>query len=164
MAYWDCIGTGKSNRSKAQQRTDESDRHPDRSHNPLEEVCWVSCLRENLTSSSYGEGLETGPTTPRQSFTRQTGYRNFKELLGFDQYQLLSFTGIQRFWAIQFLTQNFLECQRQEWMKNTTDVTLGDVVRRIREEFLGQIIVFVYQQALERKPLFDILKQLKLSA
>ena len=21
---------------------------------------WVSCLRENLTSSSYGEGLETG--------------------------------------------------------------------------------------------------------
>lgn len=94
----------------------------------------------------------------------ETGYRNFKELLGFDQYQLLSFTGIQRFWAIQFLTQNFLECQRQEWMKNTTDVTLGDVVRRIREEFLGQIIVFVYQQALERKPLFDILKQLKLSA
>jgi hypothetical protein len=28
-------------------------------------------LRENLTSSSYGEGLETGKT-PRQSLTRQT--------------------------------------------------------------------------------------------
>ena len=32
----------------------------DRTHNPLDETCWVSCLRENLTSSSYGEGLETG--------------------------------------------------------------------------------------------------------
>jgi hypothetical protein len=34
----------------------------------------VSCLRENLTSSSYGEGLETGQTStpvPRQPFTRQ---------------------------------------------------------------------------------------------
>jgi hypothetical protein len=26
----------------------------------LDETHWVSCLRENLTSSSYGEGLETG--------------------------------------------------------------------------------------------------------
>src|ERR1017187_154094 len=30
-------------------------------HNPTEEPCWVSCLRENFTSSSYGEELETGP-------------------------------------------------------------------------------------------------------
>ncbi|QWU13226.1 Transposase DDE domain-containing protein [Paenibacillus sophorae] len=36
----------------------------------------------------------------------ETGYRYFKELLGFDQYQLLSFHGIRRYWAIQFLTQN----------------------------------------------------------
>lgn len=32
----------------------------DRSHNPFDEVYGVSCLRENFTSSSYGEGLETG--------------------------------------------------------------------------------------------------------
>jgi len=30
-------------------------------HNPPEEPCWVSCLRENFMSSSYGEELETGP-------------------------------------------------------------------------------------------------------
>jgi len=29
-------------------------------HNPSEEPCWVSCLRENFMSSSYGEELETG--------------------------------------------------------------------------------------------------------
>ncbi len=45
-----------------------------RTHNPFGEDCWASCLRENLTSSSYGEGLETGreyAQEPRQSFTRQ---------------------------------------------------------------------------------------------
>jgi hypothetical protein len=80
----------------------------------------------------------------------ETGYRYFKELLGFDQYQLLSFTGIQRFWAIQFLTQNFLESQRQDLMDQESEMTLGDVVRRIREEYFGQIIVYVYQQAWRR--------------
>jgi hypothetical protein len=94
----------------------------------------------------------------------ETGYRYFKELLGFDQYQLLSFEGIQRFWAIQYLTQNFLEFQRQDWMKNAKHLTLGDVVYRIRQEYFGQVIVYVYQQALEKKPLFDILKHLKIPA
>lgn len=94
----------------------------------------------------------------------ETGYRYFKELLGFDQYQLLSIEGIQRFWAIQYLTQNFLESQRQEWMKDAEHLTLGDVVYRIRQEYFGQIIVYVYQQALEKKPLFDILKHLKIPA
>lgn len=45
-----------------------------RTHNPFGEDCWASCLRENLTSSSYGEGLETDreyAQEPRQSFTRQ---------------------------------------------------------------------------------------------
>ena len=45
-----------------------------RTHNPFGEVHRASCLRENLTSSSYGEGLETGrefAQEPRQSFTRQ---------------------------------------------------------------------------------------------
>ncbi len=46
----------------------------------------------------------------------ETGYRYFKELLGFGHYQLLSTTGIQRFWVIQLLTQNFLESQWQEWL------------------------------------------------
>ncbi len=32
----------------------------DRTHNPFDETHWVSCLKENFTSSSDGEGLETG--------------------------------------------------------------------------------------------------------
>jgi hypothetical protein len=93
----------------------------------------------------------------------ETGYRYFKELLGFDQYQLLSFQGISRFWAIQFLVQNLLEFQRQEWSSHQCRMTLGDVVRRLRYEHTGQMILYVYEQALKNKPLFDVLRDLKRS-
>jgi len=52
-------------------------------HNPLDETHRASCLRENLTSSSYGEGLETDRATtqvPRQSLTRQLKYDGFRAL------------------------------------------------------------------------------------
>ena len=43
-------------------------------HNPFGADYWASCLRENLTSSSFGEGLETDRKygqALRQSLTRQ---------------------------------------------------------------------------------------------
>jgi hypothetical protein len=71
---------------------------PDRTHNPFDETHWVSCLRENLTSSSEGKGLETRLRStlngheggnpghgqgqsyelPRQSFTRQVFFEDWK--------------------------------------------------------------------------------------
>jgi SRSO17 transposase len=94
----------------------------------------------------------------------ETGYRYFKDMLGFDQYQLQSFHAIQRFWAIQFLVYNFLELQRREWSDNSNTLTLGDVVRRIRKDYFGQTVVYVYQQALAQRPLSEVLDELKLSA
>ena len=58
---------------------------PDRTHNPSCEASRVSCLRENLTSSSDGEGLETGRGSnlvPRQSFTRQVFVQDWKTYEG----------------------------------------------------------------------------------
>ncbi len=55
-----------------------------KTHNPFGEDYWASCLRENLTSSSYGEGLEKGrefAQEPRQSFTRQQVFRHMKSVL-----------------------------------------------------------------------------------
>jgi len=52
-----------------------------RTHNPFEESHWVSRLRENLTSGSDGEGLETDRKTPRQSFTRQLFFKAIKQNL-----------------------------------------------------------------------------------
>jgi len=55
-----------------------------RTHKPFNEIHRVSCLRENLTSSSDGEGLETGQVVtlvPRQSFTRQLFFKWIKQNL-----------------------------------------------------------------------------------
>jgi hypothetical protein len=51
------------------------------SHKPYTENHRVSRLRENLTSGSEGEGLETGYLAPRQSFTRQTAFQELTEHL-----------------------------------------------------------------------------------
>jgi hypothetical protein len=59
-------------------------------HNPCGEADWASGLRENLTSRSYGEGLETGRIliqAPRQSFTRQITIRDSNAFAGFGQDQ-----------------------------------------------------------------------------
>jgi hypothetical protein len=58
----------------------------------------VSCLRENLTSSSYGEGLETerAISSPRQSFTRQVNHREEKTTLGVGQAQLWNRKSVAR--------------------------------------------------------------------
>lgn len=92
----------------------------------------------------------------------ETGYRYFKELLGFDEYQLLSRKGIERFWCIEFLTYNYLEYQRQEWQQGLP-LTIGDVVRRIRKDHIGQIVVYAYEQGLSKRSLKDVLKDLKLA-
>ncbi|NHM33288.1 transposase [Neobacillus terrae] len=93
----------------------------------------------------------------------ETGYRYFKELLGFDQYQVLSFKAIERYWAIQYLTQNFLEIQRYEWSTDSFH-TLWDTVRRIRNDYFGQLVLYVYQEGLAQTPFKKLLKTLKLAA
>jgi hypothetical protein len=80
----------------------------------------------------------------------------------FRPYQLLSFYAIQRFWSLQYLDYNFLEVQRKERSTCDNPFTLGDVVRRIRNEHFGQIIVYVYQQVLDQRPLKEVSNDLKL--
>jgi len=94
----------------------------------------------------------------------ETGYRYFKDLLGFDQYQVQSYQAIERYWDIQFLVYAYLEFQRIEWSAGHATCTLGDTVRRIRNEYLGTMMCYVYQQALENKPLAQVLRELQLSA
>ncbi len=58
----------------------------------------MSCLRENLTSSSEGERLETDRelSVPRQSLTRQVNHREEKTTLGVGQAQLWSRQSVVR--------------------------------------------------------------------
>jgi hypothetical protein len=83
----------------------------DTTHNPYDEAHWVSCLRENLTSSSEGEGLETGlgPTSaPRQSFTRQPLHERIKQFLGAEDSQLQTEAGVRRHLTLVFVVNSLL--------------------------------------------------------
>ncbi|WP_309440675.1 hypothetical protein, partial [Bacillus pseudomycoides] len=56
-------------------------------HNPFDEVYGVSCLRENLTSSSYGEELETGhnrycASSLPDKLSLKLGNHFFKSIIG----------------------------------------------------------------------------------
>jgi hypothetical protein len=68
-------------------------------HNPFNETHRVSCLRENLTSSSDGEGLETGcalSSVPRQSLTRQITFEEGRRHLGLETQRQWSDKAIAR--------------------------------------------------------------------
>lgn len=62
----------------------------------------MSCLRENLTISSYGEGLETGRVhrAPRQSFTRQIFFHVLKTGCRVEALQLASMERLERALAL----------------------------------------------------------------
>ena len=76
-------------------------------HNPFNEAHRVSCLRENLTSSSDGEGLETGcalSSVPRQSFTRQTYFDRVKNIFELERFSGTTLTAIEQdFYGVIFL-------------------------------------------------------------
>ena len=65
------------------------------SHNPYGEYHWVSRLRENFTSGSEGEGLETGNLAPRQSFTRQLFFKWIKQHLRIKKFYGISETAVK---------------------------------------------------------------------
>ena len=87
----------------------------------------MSCLSEKLTSSSYGEGLETGPRSLlRQSLTRQQDYQQLKEELGLDHYEGRSWIGWHHHTTLvmlahAFLTLEMLRSKKNFWLDPATD-------------------------------------------
>jgi len=79
----------------------------------------VSCLRENFTSSSYGEGLETGRRAPRQSLTRQLLFKALKQNLKIKTFVGTSANALKiQIWTalIALLLVRYLQlCSRLQW-------------------------------------------------
>jgi hypothetical protein len=98
----------------------------------------VSCLRENLTSSSYGEGLETGrqPSVPRQSFTRQALFKALKQSLRIKTFVGTSENAVLiQIWTalIAMLVVKYLQ------LKSTFGWSLSNLVALLRQQ------LFVYR-------------------
>jgi hypothetical protein len=98
----------------------------------------VSCLREIFTSSSYGEGLETGrdAPVPRQSLTRQLFFRALKQSLRVKTFVGTSANALKtQLWTalIAILLVKYLQ------LKSTFGWSLSNLVALLRQQ------LFVYR-------------------
>ncbi len=115
-----------------------------KTHNPFNEDYWASCLRENLTSSSYGEGLETGrecTQEPRQSFTRQLFFKWIKQHLRVKTFYGTSANAVKT----------------QIWVAMIVYLLLAILKERYRlEQTLSQLLHFLEVNIFEQKSMLSI--------
>lgn len=80
-----------------------------------------------------------------------------KELLGLDQYQLMSATAIHRFWTLALAAYTFLDELRvrlqTEWQRH---VTIGEERREVQHVHQRHLIQFIHEHALAGVALEDL--------
>jgi hypothetical protein len=119
-------------------------------HNPSDETHWASGLRENLTSRSYGEGLETGRATtqaPRQSLTRQVDNFYVKQHLGLADFRVQSYEATEKWFAIVFVALAFLQWRVNHAQAGEHVRSVADVVRHHRYEHARTLLETACQEA-----------------
>ena len=126
-------------------------------HNPFNETHRVSCLRENLTSSSDGEGLETGralSSVPRQSLTRQIRFKELKSGLGLGQAQVTKEAArVERSVAITLMAYLVLLCLQTKHIKPRAAWSIF----ALKQKFAWE----VGAQQIKRTTLQETLKEIK---
>jgi hypothetical protein len=99
-----------------------------KTHKLYNESHWVSRLRENLTSGSEGEGLETGHLAPRQSFTRQLFFKWIKQHLKIKVFYGNSQNAVfSQIW-IAVCTYLLLAIAKKRWHLEETLYTVSQVL------------------------------------
>lgn len=97
--------------------------------------------------------LEADPATLLQHITTrweiEVLFSDAKDLLGLDQYQLMSTTAILRFWTLVMVAYTFLDEERAD-LSNTpqTHVTLGDARREVQRWHWRHVVNWIHQQFL----------------
>ncbi|NPV81665.1 MAG: IS701 family transposase [Firmicutes bacterium] len=92
----------------------------------------------------------------------ETGYRYFKDRLGFDHYQVRSLRAIQRFWCAVFMAYTYLELYRVENKGRFRN--LGEAIDAYRQGNARRVAKFVYEAALNGQSLTSIYRSLGLAA
>jgi len=104
----------------------------------------VSCLRENFTSSSYGEGLETGrdiTQAPRQSLTRQdTAFNQWIQHWNFGhvfRHTQNALQAVLLLWTLAFNLLQLFVYRRLGRCRRPKDPT--DTIRHVVEVMLREV-------------------------
>jgi hypothetical protein len=74
-------------------------------------------------------------------------FANTKELLGLDQYQLMTATAIQRFWTLVMLAYYFLDQERDRYHRQTgRHITIGEAWRQVQRTHWRHFIDWMHQR------------------
>ncbi len=88
-------------------------------------------------------------------------FADCKELLGLDQYQLMSATAIERFWTLAMAGYLLLDEQRAILQANTSEhVTIGDAPREVQRVHRRHLLDWLHRQFLAGVPqehLYDLM-------
>lgn len=119
--------------------------------------CQVVIVRESLdaplSEARYfaSSDLEADVDTLLQHITArweiEVLFGDVKELLGLDQYQLMSATAILRFWTLVMAAYTFLDEQRDHLrQQEQRPVTLGDARREVQSLHRRHLLHWLYEQ------------------
>jgi len=88
-------------------------------------------------------------------------FADTKDLLGLDQYQLMTATAIVRFWTLVLAAYIFLEEERdrlrQEWRPH---ITIGDAQREVQRVHWAHLITWIQQQLHAGQTIATLFRQL----
>ena len=95
-------------------------------------------------------------------------FADTKELLGIDQYQLLTTTALLRYWTLCWIAFSFLEEIRndlkhqkeEEKRGDNQPATLGQARKEVQKTHQKLFLEWVYQQAFSGTPVYEIFTSL----
>lgn len=119
--------------------------------------CQVLVVRERLdaplsearywASSDLETGVEEVIGHVAARWDIEVLFADCKELLGLDQYQLMSATAVERFWTLVLAAYTFLDEERARLQTSTTEhVTIGDARREIQRAHRRHLLDWLHQQ------------------
>ena len=103
--------------------------------------CQLICIREKLDGKTkfwVSSDLEADTNTLLEHIAQRWDievlFADVKELLGIDQYQLMSAEAIQRFWVLVMVAYGFLEKERHRLQRESgKHTTIGDACRHVQK-------------------------------
>lgn len=116
--------------------------------------CRLICVRDQLDGQTRcwaSTDLEADGATLlahiAQRWDIEVLFADVKELLGIDQYQLMSAEAIRRFWVLVMVAYGFLEQERARLKRQQgRHVTIGDAARHVQRVHWAHCLTWLHEQ------------------
>ena len=116
--------------------------------------CQLICIREKLdgktkfwVSSDMEADTDQLLTHIAQRWEIEVLFADVKELLGIDQYQMMSAKAIQRFWVLVMIAYGYLEKERVHLhRKRGRHQTIGDASRHVQRKHWSHFLDWLYDR------------------